>query len=298
MIKMKTPNLADRTTACCLAGLVACFLFPNAPSFGGTVTTCARYQAVTVGDYVIQTDYWNQGKCPGAQCVSIDDQTGAYTVTKGDFQCPDPYTVAAYPSILYGSAWGLQSPNSLLPSPLSGLKCVNSSWSFQPTDTGAWDAAYEIWLCPDNSCGPGGFKGGAEIMIWLDYRNTNGWKTDMGSVTLNGMDWEVWRWDVDGGGGQRNYVAYLAKTLTTSVKDFAIKAFLDDSQKRGYIQPTWYLYAVEAGNELRYGGIPFTSKSFSVSVNKDCGAKPFFTPLPFIPTPTPDLTPETIPPPP
>jgi hypothetical protein len=296
---MKTSNLAGRTKASIFAGLVAGFLFSAPSSFGGTVTTCEKYQSVTVGSYIVQTDYWNPGQCPGTQCVSIDDQTGAYTVTKGDFQCPNPYTVAAYPSIVYGSAWGAHSPNCPLPAPLSGLKCVNSSWCFQPTDTGAWDAAYDIWLCPDNSCGPNGFKGGAEIMIWLDYRNTNGWKTDVGPVTLNGMTWEVWRWDVDDAGGQRNYVAYLAKTLTTCVKDLDLKAFLDDSRKRGYIQPSWYLYAVEVGNELRYGGIPFTSKSFSVSVNKDCGAKAVFTPLPtFTPSATPDLTPQVIPPPP
>ncbi len=273
------------------------FPFPRQAS-AGTVTTCARYQAVTAGSYIVQTDYWNQGQCPGTQCVSIDDQTGAYTVTKGDFKCPNDDIVAAYPSILYGRAWGLQSPNCPLPVPLSLLKCVKSSWSFQPTDTGAWDAAYDIWLCPDNTCGMEGFKGGAEIMIWLDYRNTNGWKTDMGPVTLNGMNWEIWRWDVDDSGGQRNYVAYLAKNLTTSVNNFDLKKFLDDSRDRGYIQPTWYLYAVEAGNELRSGGIPFTSKSFSVSVNKDCGTKPAFTPLPLTKAPTPDLTPDVIPPPP
>ncbi len=265
---------------------------------GGTVNTCARYQAVTVGNYIVQTDYWNQGQCPGTQCVSIDDQTGSYTVTKGDYKCSNDYTVAAYPSIMYGTAFGSTSPNSDLPAPLSALKCVNSSWSFQATDTGAWDVAYDIWLCPDNQCGPEGFKGGAEIMIWLDYRNTNGWQTDMGPATVNGMNWEVWRWDVDEGGGQRNYVAYLAKTFTTSIKDFDLKKFLDDSRGRGYIKPSWYLYAVEAGIELHSGGIPFTSKNFSVSVNKDCGAKPVFTPLPVKPTPTPNLTPEVIPPPP
>jgi hypothetical protein len=93
-------------------------------------------------------------------------------------------------------------------------------------------------------------------MIWLDYRNTSGWKTDQGPVTLNGMTWEVWRWDKDDQGAPLNYVAYLAKTHTTCVKDLDIKAFLDDSQKQGYIQPSWYLYAVEAGIELRNGGIP------------------------------------------
>ena len=279
-----------------LAGLMVGLLVNALPVSGGTITTCAQYQGVPVGNYIVQTDYWNMGQCPGTQCVDIDDQTGSYTVTKATYSCGA--AVAAYPSILYGKAFGSVSPNSDLPAQVSSLKCVNSDWTFQPTRTGRWDAAYDIWLCPDNQCGPTGFKGGAEIMVWLDYLNTNGWKTDEGPATIQGMNWEVWRWDVDLGGGLRNYVAYLAKTHTDSVKNLDLKKFLDDSQTRGYIQPSWYLYAVEAGNEIASGGIPFTSKSFSVSVNKDCGAKLVYVPVPVTPTPTPDLTPEEIPPPP
>jgi hypothetical protein len=281
-----------------ISGLIVGFFLFAPWASGGTVETCAPFQAVTVGSYIVQTDYWNKGQCPGTQCVSIDDQTGSYTVTKDDFKCAKDFTVGSYPSILYGKAFGATSPNCDLPAPLSDLKCVNSSWSFQPTDTGGWDAAYDIWLCPDHSCGPEGFKGGAEVMIWLDYRNANGWQYDMGPATISGMNWEVWRWDPKDSGSGSDYVAYLAKTPTTSIRNLDIKGFLDDSQARGYIKPSWYLYAVEVGNEFHSGGVPFTSKSFSVSVNKDCGAKPVFTPMPWTPTPTPDLTPVVIPPPP
>jgi hypothetical protein len=228
--------------------------------------------------------------------MSIDDQTGSYTVTKGTYSCD--FNVASYPSILYGRAFGSNSPNSALPASVSLLKCVNTDWSFKPTNSGRWDAAYDIWLCPDNQCGPGGFNGGLELMIWLDYLNTNGWKNDLGPVTVDGMNWELWECDGDSGADNHRYVAYLAKKPTTSIKNLDIKGFLDDSQDRGYIKPSWYLYAVEVGNEIASGGIPFTSNSFSVSVNKNCGAKPIFTPLPFTPTPTPDLTPDVIPPPP
>jgi hypothetical protein len=117
-------------------------------------------------------------------------------------------------------------------------------------------------------------------------------------VTLNGMGWEVWRWDVDDAGGKRTYMAYLAKVHTDSVRHLDLKKFLDDCQTRGIVQPSWYLYAVFAGDEIASGGIPFTSKKFSVSVNKDLGAKTVYVPVPPTPTPTPDLTPETIPPPP
>lgn len=263
----------------------------------GTVSTCERYQAVTVGKYIVQTDYWNQEKCPGTQCMDIDDQTGSFTVTQGDHDCG--YSIASYPSVVFGSAWGQSSPTTELPAPLNSLKCVMTSWSFEPTNTGAWDAAYDIWLCQDHSCGSDGFPKGAEVMIWLDYRDTHGWQYDQGPATIDGMGWEVWKWDVPEGNGTRKYVAYLAKDRTDSIENLDIKQFLDDSQKRGYIQPSWWLYAVEAGNEMNKGGVPFTSKSFSVSVNKNYGAKPVLKPLPtWTPTATPNPTPDEIPPPP
>jgi hypothetical protein len=261
-----------------------------------TVDTCAPYQTVTAGNYVVECDYWNMPKCPGTQCLSIDDQTGAFSVTQATYSCG--YNVAAYPNILYGCAWNVCSPNCDLPAQISSLKCVNTSWSFVPTDTGAWDAAYDIWICPDHQCGSGGFNNGAEIMVWLDYRDVNGWQYDKGPVTIDGMTWELWVMD-NNSPSKCQYVAYLAKTMTTSIKNLDLKGFFDDSQARGYIKPSWYLYAVEAGNEIHSGGIPFTSKSFSVSVNKPCGAKAVYTPLPtFTPTATVNATPEIIPTPP
>jgi hypothetical protein len=157
---------------------------------------------------------------------------------------------------------------------------VNTSWSFVPTNPGTWDAAYDIWFCPDHNCGSSGFNGGTELMIWLDYRNINGWQYDMGPVTIEGMNWEVWYWDNNTGVNKYKYVAYLPKTLMTSVTNLDIKPFLNDSQSRGYIQPSWYLYAVQAGNEMHAEGVPFTSKSFSVSVNKDCGLNSVITRVP------------------
>ena len=263
-----------------------------------TINTCAPFQSVTIGSYIVQTDYWQNNLCKGTQCLSIDDQTGAFTVTKGDYNCPDNFNVAAYPDILYGYAFGNRSPHSDLPAQISSLNCVNTNWSFQPTHTGHWDAAYDIWICPDNTCGPSGFNGGLELMIWLDYTG-NGWKYDMGPATVDGMPFEVWQYDSSYGADKHKYVAYLAKTKTDSVQNLDIKPFLDDCQLRGYLKPSWYLYAIEVGAEINSGCIPFTSKSFSVSVNKDCGAKPVYTPLPTAsptPSPTPDTTPIPMPP--
>lgn len=267
------------------------FLIRNASC--GVINTCSQYQSVTIGSYIVQTDYWNKDVCDGTQCLSINDLTGAFTVTKGNYNCPSADNIAAYPDILYGYAFGNRSPHSSLPAEISSLKCVNTDWTFQPTEKGFWDAAYDIWICPDKTCGPSGFNGGLELMIWLDYTN-HGWQHDLGPATVDDMKWEVWQFDSTSGSDKHQYLAYLAKTKTTSVKNLDVKQFLDDCQRRGYLKPDWYLYAIEAGVEINSGCIPFTSKSFSVSVNKDCGAKPIYTPLP-TPIPTPSPTPDTRP---
>jgi len=249
-----------------------------------TISTCAPQKNVQVGPYTVQTDFWNQGKCPGTQCVDIDDETGSFTVTQNTPICPD---VSSYPSMVYGKAWGQNSAQNAFPALLNSLTSVTSSWAFTPTYTGSWDAAYDIWVCPDNSCGSSGFNGGAELMIWMDYYNTSGWKVDMGPVTLSGKAWEVWQTDMGGGSNNWKYIAYLSQTPADSVNNLELNDFLKDSLARGYLKPDWYLYAVEAGNEMRKDGVPFTSHSFSVAVNPSSSTQTNYGEVSHPRTPTP-----------
>ena len=43
--------------------------------------------------------------------------------------------------------------------------------------------------------------------------------------------------------------------MVTSVTNLDLLSFIRDAQARGYLQSSWYLYAVQAGNELRSGGL-------------------------------------------
>ncbi len=231
------------------------------------VNTCDQYHNVTVGSYIVETNYWNQSGCPGTQCMTVNGATGAFSVTQGP-NCGD--TVATYPNVLYGSAFGATSPGSKLPRQFSALTSVTSNWAFGVGGTSAdhYDVAYDIWFCPNNACGSSGFNGGLELMIWLDYQNTYGWETDLGSVNLSGYNWEVWTFSQGGGANSWTYLAYLIQpTVVTSVTNFDLLSFFQDAQSRGYLQNSWYLYAVQAGDEIRSGGLPYDNYSFSVSVN-------------------------------
>jgi hypothetical protein len=231
------------------------------------VSTCAQYENVPVGSYIEQANYWNEGNCPGTECMAINTATGAFSVTQAP-NCGS--TVSSYPNTLYGSSFGSTSPGSALPMQVGALTSVTSSWAFSVggVSTDQYDVAYDIWFCTNDACGPSGFSGGTELMIWLDYQNTTGWEQDLGSVTLAGYNWEVWTFIQGAAGNTWTYLAYLIQpSSVTSVTNLDLLAFFRDAESRGYIQSSWYLYAIQAGDEIRTGGLPFDSNTFSVSVN-------------------------------
>jgi len=234
---------------------------------GVTVNTCEDFAIVPVGAYIVESDYWDRSSCPGTQCMAINNATGAFSVTQAP-NCGN--TVASYPNVLYGCSFGTCSPGSLLPMPVSALGTMTSSWDFSVggVATDQYDVAYDIWFCPDNNCGSGGFPNGTELMIWLDYKNVSGWQRDLGSVSLGGHTWEVWQATQGTGSSSWTYLAYMIQApMVTSVTDLDLNAFVQDAVARGYVQNSWYLYAIQAGDEIRTGGIPYNHNSFSVSIN-------------------------------
>ena len=242
-----------------------------------TVSTCQDNASVIVGSYVVQSDYWNKVICPGTQCMEINKATAAFAVTQGPDACGD--NVASYPNVLYGCSHGDCSPASMLPMQVSALSTVTSSWDFSAggAATDKYNVAYDVWFCPDANCGTSGFPGGVELMIWLDYKNVHGWQTDLGSVTLGGHTWEVWQATFGSGINSWTYLAYMIQPpMVTSVADLDLNALIRDAAAKGIVQNSWYLYAIQAGDELRTGGIPFSSNSFSVSIN---GVTPSMVPV-------------------
>jgi cellulose 1,4-beta-cellobiosidase len=233
-----------------------------------TVSTCQDYASVNVGAYTVQANYWHKDLCPGTQCMEINKSTAAFSVIQGPSACGD--TVATYPNVLYGCSFGNCSPGTMLPLPVNALSKVTSSWDFSVGGAASdqYNVAYDIWFCPDDNCGSSGFPKGLEIMIWLDYKNVHGWQNDLGSVSLAGHTWEVWQATMGTGPSSWTYLAYMITSpMVTNVANLDLNAFFKDAAARGYIQNSWYLYAIQAGSELRSGGVPFNNNSFSVSIN-------------------------------
>jgi hypothetical protein len=156
------------------------------------------------------------------------------------------------------------------------LNSVTSSWNFTPggSPSDAWDIAYDVWLGPASnpSTCTGGFPcGGTEMMIWVDYQHCIGSSTTVATVSLSGSQWQL---QVNTSGSW-TYLAYLSLTPSAvPVNNLDILAFIHDAESRTLpgqptkndIDPSDYLYSIPAGIELRTGGIPFTSNSFSVAI--------------------------------
>lgn len=258
---------------------------PVVPTWTADVTfeSCEQYAGRTVGSYYIQSNYWNQDNCPGTQCIAINTSTGAFSVTEGGAPCLGKETVSSFPYVLYGCSYGNCSPGTVFPMQVSQVSSLTSSWSFESGATSTSDGynvALELWFCPDKTCGADGFPNGFELMLWLDYRNAHGWKDHLGTTNLAGYTWDLWLGQMAAGGktegwGYTNYI--IQPNTVQSVSNLDLNAFIKDALARGFIQSSWYLYGIQAGIEVRKGGLPFNSKSFSVTVN---GVTPSYAPLP------------------
>ena len=197
--------------------------------------------------------------------MNINNVTGAFSVISGP-NCASSSNVASYPNINYGCAYGACSPGSGLPKQVSALNSVTSSWNFTPGGTSAdsWDIAYDLWFCPTGTCNSG-FNGGVELMIWADYLNLTGYQTPEGTISVGGIKWDLWK--APGGGGAWTYLSYLSETPSaTPLTNLNLLTFIQDAVTKGFLPSTYYLFQIPAGIEIRQGGIPFTSNSFSVTV--------------------------------
>jgi hypothetical protein len=278
-----------------LAGLAGCGGLSPAPDAGSsgdvalppvwpaevTMASCERYASTPVGNYVVSSNYWNQETCPGEQCIEINTSNGAFSVTKVADPCGN--NVSAFPNILYGCAYGTCSPGTILPLPVASVFKLRSSWDYSigGGKNDWWNSSIELWFCPDKECGASGFPNGLELMIWLDVKNAPGWKDHLGTINLSGYSWDVWHAEMAAGGATVGwgYMDYIAKPANvTSVKDLDLLSFVRDAVARGYLKNDWYLYGIQAGFEVRTGGAPFTSNSFSLTVNDVTGSS---TPLPY-----------------
>ena len=218
---------------------------------------CGRYATTRVqhSRYVVMNNVWG---ATTAQCVEVRSD-GAFRVARSEHRNDDE-AAAAFPSIYAGCHWGHCTHGANLPLRVDRLSAARSTWRTATGAPGIWNATYDLWFHTTNQVND--TPDGAELMIWLD---SSGGANPSGTVVarnvrLAGATWDIWYAD-----STWNYIAYVRTRPTSSVRDLDLRAFIGDSVRRGYIRPSWYLSAIEAGFEIWRDGAGLESKSFSVT---------------------------------
>ena len=241
-------------------------LFSAQLASAATVSKCNRYDTVNITPstktYVVQNNIWNNVN--GSQCISVNESTGDFSVTSSNHNKPLNGPPASYPSEFKGCHWGncTNTTRSGMPRQVGALLNATTSWRTVQPNSGVYNVTYDIWLnkTPTATAQPNG----AEIMIWLNRRG--GIQPFGGlvakTVSIDGTTWDIWA-------GKNNgvyLISYVRTIGIASVCNLDIKAFLNNARSRGYVQPTWYLIAIEAGFEIWQTGVGLGSRSFSVLV--------------------------------
>jgi len=236
------------------------------PVSAANITICNQYDTVNITPssktYVVQNNVWNDVN--GSQCLKVDDATGDFSIISSGHNKSTSGPPAAYPSIFKGCHWGkcTNSTTRGMPKQVSAIFQASSSWSTVQPSLGVYSVSYDIWLnrTPTTS----GQPNGAELMIWL---NQKGGVQPAGSliaraVSIAGANWDIWLGTNNG----INVISYVRNTGVTSVCNLNLKNFLTDAKTRGYIQPAWYLIAVEAGFQVWQDSVGLTSGAFNILV--------------------------------
>jgi hypothetical protein len=224
---------------------------------------CDKVDTTTIQDqYVVMNNVWGADT---AQCINVTDKGFAVTADHSKRTDGAP---ASYPAIYFGCHYTNCSHGTNLPMQVSQIRSATSSINYSYPTSGAYDAAYDIWLDPTPK------EDGVnqqELMIWLNHQGgvqPVGAKT--GTVTAGGSTWEVW----SGNNGMNDVVSYVASSPITSL-NFSVLDFINDIKTRSKVTDSWYLTSIQAGFEPWVGGTGLAVTSFSASVNGvGGGAKP------------------------
>jgi hypothetical protein len=235
------------------------------PAAGPTATMCQQYQATDVdgGAYTVQDDEWDSS---ATQCVSTAGGAG-FTVTRSAIANPADGDPGSYPSIYAGCNWGACTRGGLAarPQQLSDLSpgAVTTTFATADPPGGAYDVSYDIWTNKERATSAA--PDGTEVMVWLNHHGGVQPAGDevASGVQVGGYAYDIW-YSADAGNGP--CVTYEMSAARTAVANLDLLPLFTDAGRRGYLSPSWYLIAVEAGFEIWQGGTGLAVQRFSVTL--------------------------------
>lgn len=207
------------------------------PAYAAAWCTSANFGSWSNGGYTLNNDVWGSGAGPQTMCAN---SFSSWSVTSTQ---PNTGGVKSYPHS--GRTVGTA---------LNSLHGATSSFNVNIPGSGAFNAAYDIWL--------GGHA--FEVMLWMDKTGPVG---PLGSLqttaSVGGHTWSVYS-----GSNGSNKVFSFVRTSNTTSGGVDVRAVLDWIQSRGwYSNPT--LDEIQFGYEITStsGTATFTTNLFSISTS-------------------------------
>jgi hypothetical protein len=222
--------------------------------------SCTEYNQIVLGKYWVNNNVWGADGATGSQCIWSTCQSGNTIGWGTDWTWSGAASsVKSYASAVLGWHWGWVVPQAStgLPIQLSSGASATCGWTFQVTQSGTINVAYDLWLHsisnPDYASDPT-----EEIMIWLYNSGAGPIGTQQTTVTIGGASWALYR----GQNGSTNVYSFLRSSNTTSTT-LNLMDFLSDLVSRGWVSSSRYLTSIEAGTEVFTGTGSVDTDSYS-----------------------------------
>ena len=224
---------------------------------------CRPYDRRTVKrsgtSYILRNDVFSTDH----ECLKVHNRGVGFTVVKSTANAHTGDT-DAFPEVVYGCAWGLCSPGSMLPRRVTRFAQLKSSWSTSWRKApGHFDVAYDIWF---------GHRGtihgqalGAELMIWLGTKRF-GVPTQNPILRIGGQRYYYARHKACNDFGCWNYILFRRVTPTAHVQHLNLMPFIRKAQHFNQVGKHWWLKSIDAGFEIWNGGRGLGVHNFEVRV--------------------------------
>jgi hypothetical protein len=211
----------------------------TAPSFSTSSTDGGE----TAGPYYVLNNMWNAANYPVSQTLYVCSATNWYVDATMNNDSGDG-AVKTYPNV--------QDTFSNSPA-ISSFSSINSSFAQSTNPGGIYEYAYDIWI---NGLAT---SGSTEVMIWTYNHGQRPSGSQVGTVTVGGEGYQVWR--------NGSYIAFVADQNVNS-GTVNLLGFFDYIVSQGWLPSSAKLSQICYGVELvSTNSVPetFTFTNFSVS---------------------------------
>ncbi len=245
------------------------YFFGMASAVTITADSSNRYPSANIdidGDgqfeWIIEPNLWNVQGGTGSVTMTYTESSGNLNVNINlqNIQQEDPNGwVHAYPEIWYGAkGFNTLGPANdgpfTLPKQLSQLNDFSTRVQYsvtRPDQNLPFNFCFETWLTQDTNRGSIE-SNEVEIMIWLAYSGLQGFGSTVGSITVGGISYTIYRSDAVSSVGWEGF-AFLPKSPGNSAtRIIQWGPFIQECARRSRIS-NWenlYFTAVELGSEF------------------------------------------------